>query len=560
MPHVSEAESAANEARLMQNMASALAMLAHPDAEEASLLDYVFAYDPQQDLAVLSRPDALDSASVFSISESAIDVGAPASPRGDDDDDDDEEDGGGGGGGTAGCRGDSGGLRLCDAEFLVDFLLIPAACHGVFSYGVVCRRRRGVLPGCPSTGRPADVRDEAVCRYCRNEATGELFIVDHDLDGGGQTHVAYRKDMSSTNRVLMKTSFDTLALQKRGERGRELDFVGAARMQAMTLQNRFCPVCNSPPSRKCGCVLPLTPPRHAHDLAALAANSDLMFGNFVGEVHLTAFCGLVGKFFAKRMMSRMDTNPKLMSVQPAALHQTCIQLRLAAANPLMLELPFLDSDGELLLTPESVDSVLEISGSKVERADSDLKFIFPTDPLADESDIDFVLSAGSSISDPRPLDLQSVASGSSEFFPLSKDFEAPYSSADAGELLLPWPVDDDIKQSISDLFSPLLSDFSEGAVDKSVTELSAVSPPASSQATSSNDERNLEQERTARMELRRQKNRAAAARSNARRKERNESLRRNLAYVRERVQVLRGTEKVLLEDNISLKLQLRKFM
>jgi hypothetical protein len=482
----------------------------------------------------------MENASVFSISESAIDVGAPAR---------DVDDTG------VGC-GDRG--LLCDAEFLLDFLLIPAACHGVFSYGLVCRRRHGVHPGC-LTGRPAVMRDEAVCRYCRNEATGELFIVDHDGDGSGQTHVAYRKDMSSTNSVLMKTSFDTKTLQRRGQRGRDLDFVGAAHMQAMTLQNRFCPVCNSPPSRKCGCVLPLTPPRHAHDLAALAANSDLMVGSFVGEVHLTAFCGFVGKFFSKRMMSRTDTNSKLMSVQPATLHQSCIQLRLAAANPLLLELPFQDSDGELLFTSESVDSVLEISGSKLEQADSDLKFIFPTDQQADEGDIDFALSVASSLSDPRPVDLQSAVSGSSELFQMSKDFEGPYAGADAGEELLPWSVEDDIKQSISNLFSPLLSGFSEGEVSKPVAELSAVSPPTS-QASSSNDVPHVESERAARMELRRQKNRAAAARSNARRKERNANLRRNLAHVRERVQVLRGTEKVLLENNISLKLQLRKFM
>lgn len=65
----------------------------------------------------------------------------------------------------------------------------------------------------------------------------------------------------------------------------------------------------------------------------------------------------------------------------------------------------------------------------------------------------------------------------------------------------------------------------------------------------------VDPERIARQELRRQKNRAAATRSNAKRKERNENLRRDLAFVRERVQVLRARERLLQEENEALKQQ-----
>jgi hypothetical protein len=525
MPFVSDAESLENKAKLMANMAAALAMFGHPDAVEAGLLDYVFGYDPQEDLALLSRPGALESATVFSNSESAVDVGTP----------------------TEG---------LADADFLVDIMLIPAACHGAFSYGVVCCRRHGVHHGCPS-GESTFVRDAAVCRFCRNELTGEFFCVDRDFDMG-LTSVVYRRELSSTGRVLMKMKFDTLALEKKDG---IYNFADAARMQATALQNRFCPMCSAPPSRKCGCVLPLRRPRHSRDTATLLANSEQMTGNFVGEVLLTAFCSNIGKYFSTRMLSRNDTNPYLVIVQPTALHQTAIQLRLAAASPLQLEIPFLDSDGESLFVSDVVDGVEEAVENQSDFVGDTADSVFPLNSFDDrvEVDTDLALSAVSGLDTIVPVD-NTLDPVPSELYSLPQEFPESFGNEDVVEDVLQWHVDEEIKQSISQLFSPLLSDGSDVGAATAVDEADSSSSPGVSQNTRNIAANRIEAQRAARMELRRHKNRAAAARSNARRKERNESLRRNLAYVRERFQVLRGMEKVVREENNGLKLQLRELL
>ncbi|CDF34986.1 unnamed protein product [Chondrus crispus] len=110
-------------------------------------------------------------------------------------------------------------------------------------------------------------------------------------------------------------------------------------------------------------------------------------------------------------------------------------------------------------------------------------------------------------------------------------------------------------QAVSGVGVEVVQRGSDWSTSKSCSgkEWSTWSEAETSRAASSGGSAGAASGTAVKAELRKQRNRAAAARSNVKRKVRNETLRRDLAAASRRAAQLRAVEKVLREENVRLR-------
>lgn len=147
MTETSFEQSEANKVRFEAVFERAFSLLGHPDAVAANLTAFILDKDPQTDVALLSNSFFLQHATTVSIANSEIEV-------------------------------DGNHAGLFDSELTIDFMLIPCRVVGSLSYGCVGRRLHGSMASCAQDASVL-VHNIAMGRYVRNEATGELLIVVH---------------------------------------------------------------------------------------------------------------------------------------------------------------------------------------------------------------------------------------------------------------------------------------------------------------------------------------------------------------------------------------------
>lgn len=116
----------------------------------------------------------------------------------------------------------------------------------------------------------------------------------------------------------------------------------------------------------------------------------------------------------------------------------------------------------------------------------------------------------------------------------------------------PWPASQNQETPAHGSESDATADFHSASMELSVVMPDSVHDYVSQRVNSP------EEEREARMELRRQKNRAAAARSNARRKEEREYFQRSLKTAKDKLLKLRARETFLLRENARLRCAARE--
>lgn len=574
--NTSQAESENNRARFDADFASAMTILLHPDSVAANLHEFVLSVDPAQDMAMLSNPETLRHAFTLSISDSVIFAG----------------------GGKL--------SAVFDCELTVDLMLIPCRMQGVMSYGIVGRRLYGSHASC-TENRHVVIHDIAYGRFIRNEETGESLILtrsDDDSMDLPAVQMMYMKNLNTRERILMKTFFEKESFSVG-------DFSSAVRRHIAGVQTRFCPICNCSPKRSCSCVLPHRKPLHATDFSSFVSNAEFMKGDFLGDFDFFVSCPKIGSFGSTKVMSRVSCKTPMNASIPFCLHSTLLQKMMAATSPTRTTMPS-QYEG-FLPVPEMQDFFGAMSdpllSSYMERLDgTDFRNFFkppPAQPIVVKLPQDTItspilgvdLSSSSSSSSDKALSFLSHVeqgenmSGSVDSTEVNSMLALSMSdSRTAVSEDLPFlPSSDDIMLPANDLVrdgdvTAFGADMELSLMDSECTLMQAAETPASALSSSNirlqefvteaaadpadtsatlSTDQGLKQEVLtpeelaieAKKEQRKQKNRAAAARSNAARKVRNENLRKNLAYIRERVQVLRVTEAVLREENEALKEQ-----
>lgn len=544
------------------------AILSHPDAQAASLGAFILEEDVERELAFLSDDTLFRHASVISLdcSEIAVGIGNDDAPP----------------------------STIFDSEVTFDVLMVPVRVEGVLSYGVMARRANGAPASCSPDGITNDV---GCGRFVRNEATGELLVVgrpDHrNKDSDTALLVLHTRLESATKRVVMKSKLNKVRFSAGAP--------AAAALYHSSLGNytRFCPTCRSSPHAHCGCPLPLILPTGPNDLATVALNTNQLFGDWIGKTTMTLRCPMNDRFATADVMARQTSKAPSQNMQ-LTLRSEVMQSRFKLVHPSRTAMAwspgesgpgisgFLDdagADSLLLRNPGVQDQILPTLDDFLFGPDVDNSpmFFAPEDfsQIAEQRAVaapeELRLTDGSFMME-LPVQPDVASDEAMATMIVGLDEEALFLPvADAGGDLLGLPKTSPplsnvtTSSSLSDTPTSrsARSSSTPGASAGSSSKLIPMKPTAGAGVTkrrrrtpavvgssgSDSDEANPEDaEAIARQKaIRVEKNRAAARVSNARRKERNLNLRRDLSFFRERLQTLTERQHQLRLENEALK-------
>lgn len=548
------------------------AILSHPDAQAASLAAFILEDDVDRELALLSDDTLFRHASSVSMDCSEIAIGSG--------------------------NGSVPSSTIFDSEITFDVLMIPVRVEGVLSYGVMARR----INGAPASCSPEGVDNEVCCgRFVRNEATGELLVVGRpdcrNEDSNTSLIVLHTRLESATSRVVMKSKLDKVLFTAGAP--------AAAALYRSSLGNytRFCPTCRSSPHARCGCPLHLIVPTGPDDLATVALNTNQLFGDWIGKTTMTLRCPMYDRFATADVMARQSSKAPSKSTQ-LMLRSEVMQSRFKLVHPARTAMAwtpgesgpwisgFLDAaaaDSMLLRNPGVQDQILPTLDDFLFGPDNSPMFFAPEElsqmgeqraiaPPPDEprlTDGSFMMELSGQPDIASDQGMASMIVGLDE-----EAFLLPVAdTVDAGSDLLGLP---ETSPSLSIVtVSPSSSDpptshsapssSTSGGLGGSPSDLIPMKPTAGagvtkrrrrtpavvgSSGSDSGEDSPEDAEAIARQKaIRIEKNRAAARVSNARRKERNLNLRRDLFFFRERLQTLTERERELRLENEALKAQ-----
>ncbi|KAI0567779.1 Basic-leucine zipper [Gracilaria domingensis] len=377
------------------------------------------------------------------------------------------------------------------------------------------------------------------CRFVKNDQEGYMIIV-----ACYQTEcvrIEYVKTLSPTSQIRCVIG-TKLPLFRSATKG------GSCNMDAVfptllllhtSYETRDCPYCASEHS-KCNCLLQIAKPRHPLDHASFVTNMSTRLGTFYGASHVSMYregmgmcMGAVGTRFKSQQCADEDLIESLRN--------------------LVISRHALIQDPRSILT-SSEDS----SPSDMQMVDSAHAKGGQADPQQQQS-VNQLVADPDSLSDDFNFDaskLLEVSSVPSELNTVLNTIELPHEAGhiqDVSQMNRLVPVADNGTVVGSSEKSSSETGNADGQQALPNGRDSATDETTQSQVVSPGSRDNDSVIRRLKAELRREKNRAAAQRSNMRKKALNDTLKHNLKTVREKVDLLRSKEMLLREENLRLR-------
>lgn len=369
-------------------------------------------------------------------------------------------------------------------------------------------------------------------RYVRDDEKG-VFLMFAENCETGMTEVDCMSHRSprKRSRVCARFHTKTLRTQLRSSKGvlHPEELSNSLSYLSVATERRACPLCQADGNSKCGCVLPFRRPAHPLDFRNERWNMRLHTGLYEGGSTIQLFSSAL-PFVVTALSTRTIIKGSVDPCVIARLNKFAVQDRMS----LLKVSPFghvgcgentecEDAEGEVGHDRELAESMLQepmgFSGQS-----------FSSLSLGDVLAVGSTPMAGTPVkAGPNLLDTMSTWVGSDQSLGTESSNKAIMDEEEEGvidlEAITGTGTGTDTRQSGStgttSRQTGTANGVAEGMVDKA--------------------------------ERRRQRNREAAAKSNVKRKIRNETLRRNLKEVNEKAEYLRGVEKKLREENVRLR-------
>lgn len=508
---------------------------------------------------------------------------------------------------------DDSHLGALDHTDVGEYMFVPSFSTGTLSVGaVVSRSFPDITSGCDQLSAPAAfdcAHDGAVGRqhvysvgrFVREETTGSFLVLNNVKSSPSSSEsprlqLIFHEHKSSTRRDRIALTCDTETFR----RGHIYESVLRCCVQ---YESRFCPVCKASFKDNCSCKLELRPPTHPFDFEGACLAMESHTGDFkasAGKAKLIVVCndqktrgfsrdaemdtfryhrssplssfsspGTSKQYLTVPLVSRIRINgfacvssglhgdevsrnhQKLSSL----LQSFAVQLSLSSSSPSKLSLPSFPSGCQNKLN-NPIDHPMASSNAVKHGANP-----LPAREVSNENVVDIDCSSNQS------HQLLPFSSGELSHF---LSFLDPSQIAQQDGTSCPVPVSsvvpDAARQFGSDLGMssssddslPLFQAAQSNASSNASTELDQRgTQPYAVHATKKNSDFDASDLVTARELRRKLKNRASAARSNARRKALNEEMKAKLKDARDRVAYLRERQTQLVDENAKIRKRLQ---
>lgn len=434
------------------------------------------------------------------------------------------------------------------------YVCMPGFCVNGYTCGAVVYVTGHGLTRSPSEDavipRASTARGVSMGKYVRNERTGEVVMVVRSVGapkyGNGAASkypaiVSHIRHTSMTRREVTFAACNALDFSYEG-------LLASVSKLQFIVQTRPCPMCRAPPcSAGCQCKASFVVPQHPLDFPRVRANQGILhWGCFEGEmvmgtkqllpatavedsVHSAAESGPRARFSAQYMKSTQESLMAHVTDGVVHLVKSCIQQRsVAQMHPSRTVMPSTAECGDELLLSNSMGVI-----SSIEDVGT------PSSPVQD------VRRCGRKHPNDPPVQAAALADRKR---PTKR--QRQHSSG----------VSDDPDRTCTDRSNseaieeePEVHDSGNDAESDAVHRHGCNGGPVRLPAPYTPRSQLTEQEIAAREEARRQKNRAAAARSNAARKARQNKLSEGLAESKARVQALQQKQSALLQSVATLR-------
>lgn len=466
----------------------------------------------------------------------------------------------------ASCYDPSGKYHgLFDNDVTCTWLLVPVFSVGELGVGIVLQEKEN------STNRNlcSEKSQSSYVRIVRSTVDGSFVSVldDHERN---EIVIVYMSNISTVRRkrVFLRCRRDLL--RNAMSSTSQID-LGLAQQAILIVHDaeevRFCPKCSAPPTDACGCKFTFLRPKHPIDYTHVTSSLVCHRGEFAGVARISllseGFPCAIGKLCAKSAI-RSSTEPGVVY----KLSRWGVQARMkevAIAPPPLLSAVRLTKDiaAALGYHPSNVSAFQE------ESASDSLESLLAGDTVQPSSERQ---SNGCSLLQAPHMPVNNILQHSNLEGEVALDMtDCPSTENIAGAASAEEAVSDFSKTSTgdrADYRGPMLQQDNQRSTLDAVQMLttSAATPHESSSASNqpviagravraepASRSRPKDTEIMDRQMLRRIKNREAAARSNLRRKEKNDALKRSLKDARQRAQNLQARENELRMENNRLR-------
>ncbi|PXF47038.1 hypothetical protein BWQ96_03228 [Gracilariopsis chorda] len=428
-------------------------------------------------------------------------------------------------------------------RFAGDFFLTPAFTynHITFGFGVM----NNVFYPAQAWNTPETAMNAlGECRFVKNSKEGYNIVIAYY--GTECSRIEYVKTVSTTTqaRCVIGTKISSFRdATKGGSCNVDAVFPTVLLLQT-SFEHRDCPFCNSDHSQ-CKCQLQFATPFHPLDHSSFLANTLSEFGNYMGVSHVTmyregaAMCmGALGSRLSFAPSAEDDLVDRLRTL---AISRHALIQDPAPSLSIQQDVPEEPRSDQVNITDEIFDQSDQQQLSQQNSTNAivtDLPCPLLATDLNFDADLEQVIDItmlptfGDSSSRTSPEILQDISSNGVASFDVS-----------------PAPV-----ATVQQQDSHSSRDQPSQPPTSCETQPSNTPPTSSSigKATVKDQIRKLK------AELRREKNRAAAQRSNMRKKALNDSLKSSLKTTHEKLDILRSKEMLLREENIRLRQLLGK--
>lgn len=470
-------------------------------------------------------------------------------------------------------------LAACRARYLK----IPAWTNDGITVGAAVEQREAVagfvnIDTLPQSGEPPMLM---VGRFARCERTGETVLVMKTsrsaASSGGRpmVNVIDAQNESSTLRKYTFMHCDWVVLASRPRV--PASFAAAALCCETALTDRECPVCGRPPTtdERCHCVLPMSLPRGPLDFTQFRSNGMFDLGRFSGLSslfmrHLDIASSPLQSVSASVVMTASPVLDAEYDKLARSMQTMAIQERLSQA-PSSRGLPTAGATAVESVVPTGVMNGSNGGASNMTRPVAAIRAspLLPCAGLAVAKSSVVLNRAGmvsATIEHPSPpLAFQGLGALQPEMFHefcvrdlpakpvldigIAEEVDpAAYLEDDGGALMRSSPISED--EALQRTGRTPRNKSAERSIDPEKEASAPVAIPEESSGVDKDD--TVDPKVAARLE-RQRKNRLAASKSNARRKERRETLERNLREVRAREQELKSRHATVLARNTELK-------
>ena len=365
-------------------------------------------------------------------------------------------------------------------------------------------------------------------RYVRDDNKGLFVLLSEDNDKkiieiDCMSHQSSRK----RTRVCARFNNEILKANLRSEHGPlSIDNL----THGLTYLNvceeiRPCPVCQLANETVCDCVLPFKRPIHPLDFRSEKVNMGLHTGRYQGTSKLKLYKD-GNPFIFTNLNTRSIIKGSLDKLLISRLNKYAVEDRMSRlnVNPFALMMPKTNAICQVDKYNETVDPIAELLGQDTSKTRymENCDITLPETTILDRSAI---------------MDTSTETALENVLIPVSQ------SGFNASAFL-----------SAMTVFPPnsVLSDKSSvNLINKDINKNGEMCERTTEEEEE--EEKMVLTEKERKLEQRKQRNREAAAKSNIKRKERNEALRRDLKEVHQKALELRGIEKRLREENVRLR-------